>query len=145
MSGTAYWLKITMFWCCVYRGWWNWYHGRPVGGTAVWCCFQEKERTSASRYTYICTPVNHKKAHVDVSKCHVVSWFTLFRFFPGTFVVWILYHNTCSIWDSFVPSSCSLVSPYFCQCTTTDLFVFLSLLHILLGSGTMGYGNIHLP
>lgn len=52
-----------------------------------------------------------------------LTWFSDFGFLSHTFLVCIPYWNICSIWDSFVPSPSSTLSPCFCRYTTTDLFV----------------------
>lgn len=88
-----------MFFDGVYRGWWNWYHGWPVGGAAVRCCFQEKERTTSSRYSHTSKTVNLDKTCI---RFHVscVTCFTDFSLLPQiykTHLFYLTFHSVSNL------------------------------------------------
>lgn len=118
----------------VYRGWWDWYYGWPVGGAAVRCRFQEEERTTASRYSHTYRTVNpHKMCRCFKVPCP--SWFTDFWFLSYIFMVYILYWSTWGIWGSFVLFPCFFLP--LSKHNNKLVCVLLSLPHLLHGSETV--------
>lgn len=108
--------------CCFYRGWWNWYHGRPVGGTAVRCCLQTEERPTASRYS-----VTHRTLNLQMSQnmYKTVKFHSMYIFFA--------IKHTCRTWglssSLFYDSVSFSTQQQICLCS-------LSVFHLLYGSQT---------